>query len=58
MAQPSLYRALSSERRLAIITHLLATRKEMRAVLVARLVARGGGFRAVTVASWPASSCG
>ena len=53
MAAPSLYRSLSAERRLALVTHLLTTRKEWRARFVARLVARGGGFRAVTVNSWP-----
>ncbi len=53
MATPSLYRALPAERRLALVTHLLTTRKDMRARYVARLVARGGGFRAVTVSSWP-----
>lgn len=53
MAPVSLYRSLTAERRLALVTHLLTTRKEVRARFVARLVARGGGFRAVTVNGWP-----
>ncbi len=52
MAQTSLYRSLPADRRLAIVTHLLTTRKESRALFIARIVARGGGFRAVTVSGW------
>lgn len=48
------YRSLPPERRLALVTHALATRREARAHYVQRLVARGGGFRAVTLQGWPA----
>ncbi|MBI3791006.1 MAG: hypothetical protein HY275_09015 [Gemmatimonadetes bacterium] len=53
MATPSLFRVLPAERRLQLVTHLLTTRKEIRPRLVARIVARGGGFRAATVMGWP-----
>ncbi len=52
MATTSLYRELSADRRLALVTHLLTTRKESRAFFVARIVAKGGGFRAKTVAGY------
>jgi hypothetical protein len=52
MASTSLYRELPVERRLALVTHLLATRKETRAFFVARIVAKGGGFRVKTVAAY------
>lgn len=54
MPAPSPYRSLPPERRLALVTHALTTRREARAHYVQRLVARGGGFRAVTVQAWPA----
>jgi hypothetical protein len=53
MATPSLYRALPSDRRLALVTHLITTRQDMRARFIARIVARGGGFRAATLTRWP-----
>jgi hypothetical protein len=52
MAPTSLYRALPAERRLALVTHLLTTRKETRAFFVSRIVAKGGGFRVKTVAGY------
>lgn len=51
---PSPYRSLSAARRVALVLHVLATRREARAVYVQRLVTRGGGFRAVTLQAWPA----
>jgi hypothetical protein len=54
MATPSPYRSLPSERRLMLVTHALKAGREARALYVQRLVARGGGFRAVTLQSWPA----
>jgi hypothetical protein len=54
MATPSPYRTLPAERRAALVAHALATRPEARALYVQRLVARGGGFRAVTLQAWPA----
>ena len=50
---PSPYRTLSQERRLALVTHAIKTR-EGRALFTQRLLARGGGFRAVTLNAWPA----
>ena len=54
MATPTPYRSLPSARRVALVTHALGASREARAVYVQRLVARGGGFRAVTLNSWPA----
>ena len=53
MASPSVYRALPAARRLMLVTHLLTTRTDARAVFIQRLVSRGGGFRAVTLRRWP-----
>jgi hypothetical protein len=53
MAIPSPYRSLPAERRVALVTHAIRSSREMRALWVQRLVARGGGFRAATLASWP-----
>lgn len=54
VANPSPYRALSSARRVALLTHLLTAHRETRSVYIQRLVSRGGGFRAVTMQPWPA----
>ncbi len=54
MATPSPYRSLPPARRVALLTQALAARRELRPLLVQRLVQRGGGFRAVTVQSWAA----
>jgi hypothetical protein len=54
MATPSPYRSLPPARRAALIAQALAAHRELRAVYIQRLVARGGGFRAVTVQAWPA----
>jgi hypothetical protein len=54
MATPSPYRTLPPARRAELITRALGAHRELRAVFVSRLVQRGGGFRAVTVQSWPA----
>ncbi len=48
------YRSLPAERRVALIAHAVKTSREARALWVQRLVARGGGFRAVTLQGWPA----
>jgi hypothetical protein len=52
-AAKSPWRALDAERRVAILARLFAERKEARALYVQRLIARGGGFRAATLVSWP-----
>lgn len=49
----SLYRELPAAKRVALLTKLLSTRKDSRAVFIQRMVARGGGFRAVTLQTWP-----
>lgn len=54
MASPSPYRSLPPARRVALVTQALTAHRELRAIYVQRLVARGGGFRAVTLQSWPA----
>ena len=53
MSTPTPWRALSAERRIDIITQAATRHRELRATLVQRLVARGGGFRAVTLLAWP-----
>jgi hypothetical protein len=49
----SLYRELPAAKRVALVTTLMQSRKEARALFIQRMVARGGGFRAVTLQSWP-----
>ena len=53
MTATSPYRSLAPERRVALLTHLLKSSREARALYVQRIVAKGGGFRAVTLGSWP-----
>jgi hypothetical protein len=48
----SLFRELPVERRVSLLTQLIAANRDTRAVFVQRLVSRGGGFRAVTLQSW------
>lgn len=54
MAIPSPYRTLSPDRRLALVTHAIKASRESRAVFIQRLASRPGGFRLVTLQSWPA----
>jgi hypothetical protein len=53
MSSYSPYRALPQERRLALVTHALTSSREARAQYIQRMVSRGGGFRAVTLRTWP-----
>ena len=53
MGAPSPYRSLPLERRLALVTHVIASGREGRTQFIERLVSRGGGFRAVTLNTWP-----
>ena len=53
MASPSPYRSLPAARRVALLTHAMKASREARAIYAQRLVARGGGFRAVTLKTWP-----
>jgi len=52
MATPSLYRALPPEQRLALVTHVMRSSRELRALYVQRLADLPGGFRAVTLRTW------
>lgn len=53
MPKPSPYRALSVERRITLVTHAMHSSREGRDLYIQRLVARGGGFRAATLKTWP-----
>jgi hypothetical protein len=53
MATPTPYRSLPADRRLALVTHVIKSSREGRAHYIQRMVARGGGFRAVTLQQWP-----
>lgn len=48
------YKALSAERRLWLVQQALARHKGARALYAQRIAAKGGGFRAATLATWPA----
>ena len=50
---PTPYRALTTERRLLLVTSALAKHKGARTLYAQRLAAKGGGFRAATLLSWP-----
>jgi hypothetical protein len=54
MPNPSPYRSLPLERRTALLLHAIKLSREARALYTQRLISRGGGFRAVTLNSWPA----
>ena len=54
MATLTPYRSLPAERRIALVTHAIQASKEGRQLFVARLIAKGGGFRPVTLQSWNA----
>jgi hypothetical protein len=53
MPRQSPYRSLAVDRRVALVTHAIQANREGRDLFVQRLVARGGGFRAVALKSWP-----
>src|SRR5665647_484636 len=53
MSKLSPYRSLSPERRVALVTHVMKASREGRDAFIQRLVERGGGFRAVTLKTWP-----
>jgi len=52
MANPSPYRSLPADRRIALVTHAVKASREARAQFVQRLAARGG-FRPTTLQQWP-----
>ena len=53
MATPSPYRSLPADRRVVLVTHAIKSSREARELYIQRMIARGGGFRAVTLRSWP-----
>ena len=53
MSKLTPYRSLSPERRVALVTHAMKASREGRETFIQRLVARGGGFRAATLRTWP-----
>lgn len=53
MATPTPYRSLPAEKRVQLVTHVIKASKEGRAIMVQRMMSRGG-FRPVTLQSWPA----
>lgn len=54
MSKTSLYRALPTARRVALVQHAIANHRGTRTLYAQRLVARGGGFRAATLVTWSA----
>ena len=48
------YRALPATRRIQLVAHAISSHQGARATYIQRILARGGGFRAVTLQSWPA----
>jgi hypothetical protein len=52
VANPSPYRSLPVARRVALLTTVLSSHRDTRALYIQRLVAKGGGYRAVTLQSW------
>lgn len=52
MAALSPYRSLPAAKRLELVLHDLSTSKDARALYIQRMVARGGGFRPVTLRAW------
>ena len=53
MSKLTPYRMLPPERRVALVTHAMKSGREGREQFIQRLVARGGGFRAATLRTWP-----
>lgn len=53
MQTPSPYRSLPADRRVALVTHAIKASREARAHYVQRLAERPGGFRVVTLKTWP-----
>jgi len=54
MAKPiSPYRSLPSARRVALVTHFIKSSPQARELYVQRMASRPGGFRIVTLRSWP-----
>lgn len=54
MTKLSPYRSLPADRRIELVTRAIKANRESRLVFMHRLASRPGGFRAVTLQSWPA----
>lgn len=54
MSRISPYRSLPVDRRIDLVTKAIKANRESRLVFMHRLASRPGGFRAVTLQSWPA----
>ncbi len=54
MTTSSPYRQLAAARRVELVTRAIKSSRDMRAVMVTRMVSRGGGFRPQTLLQWPA----
>jgi hypothetical protein len=52
MATLSPYRSLPADKRVALVTHVIKASKEGRAIMVQRMMSRGG-FRPNTLMQWP-----
>ena len=53
MSTQSPYRSLPADKRTALVTHVIKASKEGRAIMVSRMMSRGG-FRSQTLLQWPA----
>ena len=53
MAVLTPYRSLPADKRVQLVTHVIKASKEGRMLMVQRMMSRGG-FRPVTLQSWPA----
>lgn len=53
MSKQTPYRMLTPEKRVALVMHAMKSGREGREQFIQRLVARGGGFRAATLRTWP-----
>lgn len=52
MPNPTPYRSLPAEKRVALVKHMIASNKEGKALFVQRLASKTG-FRPVTLLQWP-----
>lgn len=55
---PSPFKSLPQERRQWLVLEALAKHKGAKALYAQRIAAKGGGFRAATLLSWPAEKLG
>ncbi|MGH7593325.1 MAG: hypothetical protein ACRELE_05675 [Gemmatimonadales bacterium] len=54
MPKPSPYHTLPTDLRISLVAHDIGQHRESRDGYVARIVARGGGFRSEKLRKWPA----